>query len=146
MTEWKNLNIDWYSGRGVYQKNMNIPADYLNTDTRLFIDLGEVNYAAEVWVNDKLVSFHPWAPFKTEITNDVSEGQNEITIVVANLLVNRARWNILDENIDNSYARWWHDGTIMREPDKLTSGLIGPVKVLPFTPVKVRIDEKINSF
>ena len=142
LTEWKNLNIDWYSGRGVYQKNMNIPADYLNTDTRLFIDLGEVNYAAEVWVNDKLVSFHPWAPFKTEITNDVSEGQNEITIVVANLLVNRARWNILDENIDNSYARWWHDGTIMREPDKLTSGLIGPVKVLPFTPVKVRIDEK----
>ena len=65
---------------------------------------------------------------------------------ISNLLVNRARWNILDENIDNSYARWWHDGTIMREPDKLTSGLIGPVKVLPFTPVKVADVSVVSDF
>jgi len=51
-------------------------------------------------------------------------------VVVANLLANRMRWEIFDSAISNIYARWWHDGNILREPDKLRSGLFGPVRIL----------------
>jgi hypothetical protein len=48
----------------------------------------------------------------------------------ANPFANRMRWEIFDSAVSNIYAHWWHDGNILREPDKLRSGLFGPVQLL----------------
>ncbi len=48
----------------------------------------------------------------------------------ANPLANRMRWEIFDSAVSNMYAGWRHDGNILREPDKLRSGLFGPVQLL----------------
>lgn len=50
-------------------------------------------------------------------------------MVATNLLANQMRWNIFDSAIANRISRWWHDGNILREADKLRSGLIGPVRL-----------------
>jgi hypothetical protein len=110
-----------------------IPSGYLQTGTRLILDPGQINHFAEIWVNDKLVTFCPWAPFQTDITSFVKAGENHVAIVVANLSANQATWNILDANISDKTARWWHNGTIDREKDKLSSGLLGPVRIIPIS-------------
>jgi hypothetical protein len=47
----------------------------------------------------------------------------------------------MDANIDNKAARWWNYGSIMREKEKLVSGLLGPVKIVPFVKETFRFSE-----
>lgn len=128
---WHELGLEWYSGRAVYSKEADIPASYLGENIRLLLDPGQVNYFAEIWVNGKLVTFRPWPPFETDITAYIKPGKNRITLVVSNLLANQATWNILDDNLSVREARWWHQGHLMREKEKLVSGLGGPVRIIP---------------
>jgi len=132
LSSWNEQGLGWYSGRALYTKTVEIPAAYLNQETRLVLDPGEVHYFAEIWVNGELVKFFPWAPFEADITGFAKPGKNEISIVVSNLSANEAGWNILDDNISNKEARWWHDGSLMREKEKLISGLTGPVAIIPY--------------
>jgi hypothetical protein len=132
LDSWTGLGLKWYSGRVLYTKKMDIPASCLNPKTRLILDLGKVDYFAEIWVNGKLVTFCPWGPYQADITGFVKAGGNDLAVVVSNLLANKATWNILDDNLLNAPARWWHDGSILREKEKLESGLLGPVQVIPY--------------
>lgn len=132
LQSWSSMNLSWYSGRGLYHHMIQIPEEYIQRGSKLILDAGQINYFAEIWVNDRLVTYRPWAPFRADITRFVHPGQNKISIVVANLLANKATWNIMDANTDNRDARWWHYGSIRREKEKLVSGLLGPVRIIPF--------------
>ncbi len=142
LVAWNTMGLGWYSGRAMYTRKVNISSTYLQQGTKLILDPGQINYFAEIWVNDKLVSFSPWGPFETEITRFVKEGDNVISIVVANLQANQATWNILDANITDKAARWWHNGAIEREKEKLISGLMGPVQIIPYTRESVELKIK----
>lgn len=142
LISWSEMGLGWYSGRAIYTKKVKVPSGYLQTGTRLILDPGQINYFAEIWVNDKLVAFSPWAPFQTDITGFVNEGENQISIVVANLSANQATWNMLDANITDKAARWWHNGTIEREKERLVSGLLGPVRIIPLS--KESVEFKIK--
>jgi len=139
---WNTMGLGWYSGRAIYTKKVVISSDYLQKGTRLILDPGQINYFAEIWVNDKLVTFCLWAPYQTDITAFVKEGENHVAIIVANLSANQATWNILDANISDKTARWWHNGTIDREKEKLVSGLLGPVRIIPLS--KESVEFKIR--
>lgn len=129
---WSDNSLGWYSGRTVYTHSVELDAAYCRAGSRLVIDLGQVNHFAEIWVNDQLVTYRAWAPFTADLTKFIHPGKNKISIVVANLLANEAMWNMMDANIDNKDARWWNFGSIMREKEKLVSGLIGPVQLVPY--------------
>jgi len=132
LTPWAEKGLWWYSGRGVYKKEVHIPEAYVNSEVKLELDLGEVAHFAEIWINGKLVKYFPWGPYKADVTSYLKAGQNQITVITANMLANQASWNIPDVNVHDEKSRWWHDGTLMRERDKLKSGLIGPVKIVPY--------------
>lgn len=136
---WSDMGLSWYSGRALYTKKVTVPASYVNEHTKLSMDLGQVNYFAEVWVNGRLVSYHPWPPFRTDITAYVHPGENEVAVVVADLLANKASWDLLDANIGNNAARWWNTGSILREKERLTAGLLGPVRIIPYVRDSVTI-------
>lgn len=142
---WNELGLEWYSGRAVYSKEAYIPENYIGKDIRLLLDPGEVNYFAEIWVNGKLVTFHPWPPFETDIAEHIKPGKNRITLVVANLLANQAGWNILDDNIPVRDARWWKEGHLMREKEKLVSGLGGPVRIIPYVKESAEFRIQVNE-
>lgn len=139
LISWNEMGLEWYSGRALYTKKVTIPEHYFQGKTKLMLDLGQVNYFSEIWVNEKLVTFCPWAPFEADISGFIKPGENEISIVVANLRANEASWNILDDNINNKAARWWHNGSLMRENEKLKSGLLGPVRIIPYNNESVEI-------
>lgn len=128
LVSWQNSGLSWYSGRVLYSRFFTLSEE--KKTFRLMLDPGKVNYMAEIWVNGQNVRNCAWPPFTTEITQFVKPGENEIRILVSNLLANRATWNILDANIENREARWWHNGTLMRESEMLESGLMGPVKII----------------
>ena len=142
LTSWAEKGLWWYSGRGVYKKEVTIPAAYFDTNVKMELDLGEVGHFAEIWVNGKLMKYFPWGPFKADITAYLKEGSNQITVITANLLASKSSWDIPDDNVHDEKSRWWHDGTLKREPDKLKSGLLGPVRIIPYTMESVEIERK----
>ena len=125
--DWQDLGLDWYSGRGVYRTTFDLPAPYRGRN--LALDLGELRYTGEVWLNGKLVDSLIWPPYTVDVSGFVKPEKNELVVVVANLLANRMRWDIFDSAIPSQFSRWWHDGNILREADHLRSGLLGPVRI-----------------
>ena len=142
---WTEQGLDWYSGRALYSKEVNIPEFYLGKDKKLKLELGDVRYCAEIWLNGKLVTYRPWPPYSVDITDFVKVGKNNITIVVANLKANQMHWDIYDAALTNLRSRWVHHGSILREAERLRSGLIGPVKIVPYNKqaVEMELNEKI---
>ncbi len=125
--DWRELGLDWYSGRGVYRTEFRLPAGYAGA--HLTLDLGELCYTGEVWLNGRPVDTLLWPPYRAEISRAARAGRNELVVIVANLLANQMRWNIFDAALSSPVSRWWHDGNILREAEKLRSGLIGPVRI-----------------
>jgi hypothetical protein len=126
--DWRNLGLEWYSGRAVYRTEFRLPASHAGR--KLILDLGDLRYSGEVWLNDQLVETLVWPPYRADISRHARAGRNTLVVVAANLLANEMRWNIFDAAIPYQLNRWWHDGNILREPDKLRSGLLGPVRIL----------------
>jgi hypothetical protein len=128
---WKELGLEWYTGRGIYTKEFVLPAGFDSKGVRTILDLGEVKWFAEIWINGQLVKFFPWGDFKAEATQYLKKGKNRVDIVVSNLRANETFRDIPDELIEQPYNRWWHQGVVLREKDRLVSGLLGPVRLIP---------------
>jgi len=127
LTSWGEKGLGWYSGRGVYTKEVQIPREYLGG--KVILDLGEVKHTVEVWVNNKLVSTRIWEPYIADITEYVTGGKNKICLLVSNLLANEMRWKIFDEVKGRAANRYWHEDNIERDSQQLVSGLLWPVKL-----------------
>lgn len=134
---WTEAGLDWYSGRGRYFRDFTLDTAFLQPDIQLELDLGRVNFCAEIWINGKLVGTRPWPPYRMDITGFVQPGENRVDIVVANLLANRMRWDIYDSVKASLQNRKWHDDSIERDAWCLESGLIGPVRILPFRRIEL---------
>lgn len=150
LTDWKDFSrndIRYFSGTAIYRKKIDIPASYLNNETRVILDLGQVEIAAEVFVNQKPAGIAWKPPYVLNVTDLLKSGANEIEIRVTNLWSNRL---IGDEQFeDNSgYAigkpmpKWYSDNKPMPKSQRVTfttynfykkdhtllsSGLLGPV-------------------
>jgi hypothetical protein len=114
---WVDRGLPYYSGSAVYEKEIEIPAQYAGR--KLTLDLGEVGVAAEVRVNGKSAGERVWLPFAFDITGMVKPGRNKIEIVVANTMEN-------ERAVDQRAGRL---------PRLRHSGLIGPVQVIAGAPL-----------
>lgn len=140
--------IKYYSGIANYQNTFNITKELIiNKKSDIYIDLGEVNNMARVWINDKDMGVVWAAPFRLKISDAVYAGENKINIEVANLWPNRL---IGDEQkpddgiVNGQWPEWLQNGTARtsgrftfttfkhynKDSKLLKSGLIGPVKIL----------------
>ncbi len=98
LADWKGWTAEKFSGLMDYTKTITV--DQVEKPT--FLDLGQVCYAAEVWVNRKPVGARLWGPYVFDVSPALRAGKNEVRVRVANL-------------INNSYG------------DIQASGLFGPV-------------------
>ncbi|MBX2922502.1 MAG: hypothetical protein KF746_09955 [Chitinophagaceae bacterium] len=142
-------DIKYFSGTATYGSTFALADKGAN---QLLLDLGEVAFFANVFINGKKLPLLWKAPYIADVTDFVQNGKNEITVHVTNLWTNRL---IGDEQLpqENTYDKW---GEISKLPDwyinnqpktgkrktfvawkqydrngPLTeSGLIGPVKIL----------------
>jgi hypothetical protein len=140
--------IKYYSGiatyHNVFKLSENVAAD---KKSDIYLDLGEVNNLARVWINGKDMGVVWTAPFRIKITDAIVSGENKIDIEVANLWPNRLIGDEKkpDDGIkDNQWPDWLLNGKprtsgrytfttfkhYKEDSQLLKSGLLGPVKII----------------
>lgn len=90
LTDWKDrpeAGVKYFSGTATYRKSFAYsPA---KDGSRVWLDLGEVQSMAEVFVNGQPCGILWHTPFAADVTDALQEGKNELEIRVTNLWVNR---------------------------------------------------------
>ncbi len=150
-TEHPDPGVRYFSGAGMYRATIDVPAERLGPDRRLYLDLGRVCVLAEVRLNARPIGVLWNPPFVADITDAARPGANDLEIEVVNLWPNRL---IGDEQlpddctVEGSQIREWPAWLLEGRPSptgRLTfatwrhyrkdsplqpSGLIGPVRLL----------------
>ena len=128
LVSW-HLNADagvrYFSGTAVYGKNIQAPADWCETGTTLWIDLGDVKNIAEVSVNGRPLGIVWKPPFRIEVTSALKPGANALEIKVTNLWVNR----LIGDQQPDVKTKYTYTAQQFYRADSplLPSGLLGPV-------------------
>ncbi len=119
LTTWTDYGLRRFTGYVDYETNFELPQDA----SSVTLDLGRVQYMAEVWINDKKVGERLWPPFRFSIDKTILKGQNKIVIRVGNLMASKMGYY---DDLDK-LRTWGWDGT---PPDScFDAGLYGPVKI-----------------
>ncbi|MBQ3882052.1 MAG: glycoside hydrolase family 2 [Bacteroidales bacterium] len=124
-TEEEEFGIKYFSGISTYSNTVNLPKAAGET----YLDLGDVKFMAEVWVNGQYCGRAWKQPYRVDISSAVKEGDNAIEVKVANSWVNRLVGDLqpeAKEKITYTDAPRAFTPTM----DILPAGLLGPVKVL----------------
>jgi len=135
--------VKYYSGKGVYNKTINVSGDWLGSGKGIYLDLGDVREVAEIYINGKSAGILWKPPFRADITSLLKPGSNDLKIEVMNLWINRLAGDMdlpddkkfTSTNIRSDGGTWlenWADWYVQ------PAGLLGPVRLLPSKRVKVR--------
>lgn len=141
LAPWKELGLNGFTGRAIYTKEFTLPKGFQEKEVKTILDLGEVKWFAEVWINGQLVKYFPWGDFKTDVTPCLKKGKNKITVIISNLRANEAFNAVPDALMEDPYNRWWQQGVTLREKDRLESGLTGPVRFVPIKYIELKLED-----
>jgi hypothetical protein len=157
-SEHSDPGVKYFSGTATYTTRLQIPADAIAKGRRWFLDLGRVEVMAEVSLNGEALGTLWKPPFRVEVTKSLRAGNNELTVKVVNLWINRMIGDEqLPEDSDRNpngtlkaWPKWIEEGKssptgrftftswrLWKKSDPLVpSGLLGPVTLQP---VEVRL-------
>jgi hypothetical protein len=138
-TSNKNEGIKYYSGTGTYYKTFLFmdKTDDLK-EQRIFLDLGELSKVAEVWLNEKSLGIIWAKPFKIDITDYIKNGENKLTVEVANVWSNRLTGDALtgEKYTSTNITGNGDNLTPWANVPLIESGLLGPVTIKTVNLVK----------
>jgi hypothetical protein len=137
LVSWTDVDdegVKYFSGIASYHNTFDVGADQIGPDKRIVLDLGQVRFVAEVYVNGQSQGILWKPPFQIDITGAVKAGTNRLVVEVANTWSNRLVGDAQSPegpkfcrtNIDRSLT-WqipWKDTPL------LDSGLLGPVRLV----------------
>ena len=131
LSSWSDSNdggIKYFSGTGTYSKMITVKPEWIGSGTTVWIDLGDVKNLAELVVNGKSLGVLWHAPFRADVTDALKPGQNDISIKVTNLWVNRL---IGDQQPGVTTKYTFADVKPYKANSPLlSSGLLGPVTIV----------------
>lgn len=126
LTSWSASTLVNYSGAALYETGFELPNSA--TGKRLWLDLGEVGLAAEVWINGAKAGERAWRPFRFDITRQSKAGRNTLRVRVAN---SNAGWLAQGDTV---YPKGSWGLKFQTERDRIPfmrpNGLEGPVRLL----------------
>ncbi len=139
LTSWSensNPGIKYFSGTGTYTKTIQAPDEWFESDTQLWIDLGDVKNLAEVLVNGKPLGIVWKKPFRINATGVLKPGENTLEFRITNLWVNRL---IGDQQpgITKKYT-YTTQAFYQANSPLLPSGLLGPVQILSVSDIETK--------
>jgi hypothetical protein len=131
LSSWSDnsdAGVKYFSGTGTYTKTIQVPADWIKTGARFWLDLGDVKNLAQVSVNGKALGTLWRAPFRINVTSALKAGANTVEIKVTNLWVNR----LVGDQQPNVTQKFTYTSQqfYRAESPLLPSGLLGPVQVI----------------
>jgi hypothetical protein len=92
LSDWQDHQRDdirHFSGTAVYRKSFDVSKQWMSKAQRLYLDLGQVDIAADVMLNGQELGTLWKPPFKVEVTDQLLAGTNELVIKVTNQWNNR---------------------------------------------------------
>lgn len=138
-TDYPEDGVKYFSGTAAYSRKFRAPSEYRGKGMRLFLDLGSVKNLAEVSLNGKSMGILWKEPFRVEITDALSEGENTLSIKVTNLWPNRL---IGDQKLaEKDRITWASVSQYKADSPLLPSGLLGPVKLIPAKRVFLKLQD-----
>jgi len=81
--------VKFYSGTATYVKTFDIPRDWLASNKRVDLDLGELRDIASVSVNGHNLGIAWLPPFRMDVTKALKPGRNVLVVRVTNQWANR---------------------------------------------------------
>ena len=132
-TDAQDQGIRYFSGTATYYTTFSFSLEDTAGYSSIALDLGKLSEIAEVWLNNESLGISWSEPHAFDVTDVLREGENTLTIEVANTWSNRlvgdahTGENYTKTNISTAYR-----GTTWEEAPLLESGLLGPV-TLRFT-------------
>ena len=131
LTDWstnENDSIKYYSGIGIYCQTFDMKK---TSDKQFYLDLGEVNVMAKVWLNGEEVGTAWTYPWQLDISKYIKSGENQLKIEVVNPWVNRLIGDkvLSDKSVREQYTNTTYQPYNTASP-LLKSGLLGPVRIL----------------
>ncbi len=127
-TESDNPDIRYFSGIAEYNTTFKLNKDIGTSNSRIYIDLGTVHDVAEVAINGKKAGVAWKPPYRVEVTDAVVEGENHLSVRVANQWHNR----LVGDSQTTAGARYARTNTALPNKDSakpLPSGMLGPVRI-----------------
>ena len=144
---WQKMDgLKYFAGTAVYKKSITLSAEELNCKA-ITLSMEHMKDCAKVYVNGSVVGDIIKYPYIIDITDFVKEGENEITVEVTNVLINRMinperktdyyegtvidEWPYFTKALNN--CRWkrlsnWREVDMIKEP--VDSGIWGIVEIL----------------
>ncbi|MBM1106261.1 hypothetical protein JQC67_08945 [Aurantibacter crassamenti] len=128
-TEAKNEGIKYFSGIAKYHNTFEFKKS--KDKGRVYLDLGQLAEIGEVWLNDKSLGITWTQPHRFDITNTILEGDNKITIEVANTWSNRLTGDaVTGESFTQTNIVKANKNLIpWKDVPLKVSGLLGPVTI-----------------
>lgn len=127
-TEADAAGIQYFSGTGTYHKTFQYSTTEGENYDRIFLDLGKISEVGEVWMNEHPLGITWCAPHAFEVKELLQEGENTLTIEIANTWSNRIAGDArMGEKYTNTNIATAYRGTSWEEAPLLESGLLGPV-------------------
>jgi hypothetical protein len=125
-TQVEDAGVRYFSGTAEYVKAFAL-SDALFENSRLYLDLGNVQELAGIVVNEQSLGVLWMPPFRSDITRYVNPGKNELRIRVTNLWPNRL---IGDQSLppEKRFTRTNIQKFSKDDPLRI-SGLLGPVRI-----------------
>lgn len=126
----KNKELSNYSGTATYSTSFEIQEDFLNDSSNYVLNLGDVREVSRVYINGQEVSVDVFPPYKSNITDKLRKGTNNIVIDVANTWLNRLiadKDRPLLEQKTGSNLGSIKKGRPWKNKKPNPSGLLGPV-------------------
>ncbi|MBE6821472.1 MAG: hypothetical protein E7516_10555 [Ruminococcaceae bacterium] len=125
LDDWSYLIGSAYSGSGVYETTFMLPDDKAGKEGE--INLGDVRFAASVYLNDRLLGTSLMPPYSLKIPAGLLDKENKLKIVVTNTSAN---WYMHTDYFD----KWnteelspYFEGEKNSAKDSVSGGLYGPV-------------------
>lgn len=125
--DWRGVLGNGFSGDAVYDTSFVSGRDTAQTATVL--DLGDVRYACEVWLNGQSLGKALWSPYVFPVKGKLREGTNSLRVMVTNTLANQYTTASLLDRWPANPVGPYHSTSLSFEPESVTSGLYGPVRI-----------------
>lgn len=121
----ENKELKYYSGMAVYESDLYWDGN--STNKNVYLDLGEVNNIAEVYVNDSYCGTAWTYPNRVQISNAIKKGNNKLRINVVNTWANKIK-GVYEGHVNDN--KIWTNAPYRLENQPLQpSGLLGPLSV-----------------
>ena len=125
---WKDLPLGEegkaFSGTATYQTTFTIGKEQLGKE--LTLDLGKVDFIADVKVNGQSAGVLWTEPYSLNISNLVKEGENTLTVDVTGTWYNRL---VYDASLPEAERKTWTIAGPAAGSEFHDSGLLGPVRI-----------------